>query len=166
MRNDNDRVLKVDQKFFQPSDGIQVQMVRRLVHQKDIRFAEKGPGQKYLHLLIAGQILHHLLMQRLVNSKSVQQVFRVGLGFPAVHLRELTLQLAGFNAVLVGEIRFCVQGFFLLHDIIEALIAHNNRIHNRIVIKFEVILLQHTDTLSRRDGDRSVGCIKISRKNL
>ena len=40
MRNDDDRVVKVDQELFQPCDRIQVQMVGRLVQKQDIRVAE------------------------------------------------------------------------------------------------------------------------------
>ena len=40
MGNDDDRVVKVDQEFFQPCDCIQVQVVGGLVQKQDIRVAE------------------------------------------------------------------------------------------------------------------------------
>ena len=36
----DDRIFKVDQKFFQPFDRIEIQVVGRLVEKKNVRIAE------------------------------------------------------------------------------------------------------------------------------
>ena len=44
MRYYDDSVVKVDKKFLQPLNGIQIQMVSRLIQKQDIRIAEKRLG--------------------------------------------------------------------------------------------------------------------------
>ena len=44
MRYYDDGIVKVNEKFLQPFDSIQVQMVGRLVQQQDIRISEKRLG--------------------------------------------------------------------------------------------------------------------------
>ena len=46
-------VFKVDQEFLQPFDGVQVQMVGRLVQKQDIRISEKRLRQQDFHLFAA-----------------------------------------------------------------------------------------------------------------
>ena len=74
--NDHD-VVKVDQEFFQPPDRIQIQMIGRLIQQKDIRVAEQGTGKQNLYLLIAGQILHQDVMLLCWDPEAVQKGLRV-----------------------------------------------------------------------------------------
>ena len=45
-------VVEIDQKFLQPCDGIQIQMVGRLVQEQDIGIAEERLGQQDFNLLI------------------------------------------------------------------------------------------------------------------
>ena len=53
MGNNNHRIFKIDEEFLQPGDGIQIQMVGRLIQKQDVRVAEKRFGKEYLHLLAA-----------------------------------------------------------------------------------------------------------------
>ena len=41
MGYDDNGVLEVDQEFLEPADRVEVQMVRRLVEQQDVRIAEQ-----------------------------------------------------------------------------------------------------------------------------
>ena len=53
MGNCDHGVVKVDQEFFQPCDGVQIQMIGGLVQKQDIRIAEECFGKQDLYLLIA-----------------------------------------------------------------------------------------------------------------
>ena len=64
-------VLKVDQKLLQPRNGIQVQVVGRLIQKQDVWVAEQGLGQKYLYLLGAQKGSHLRIVQVRLNTKSV-----------------------------------------------------------------------------------------------
>ena len=43
---DDDRIVEINKEIFQPCDGIQVQVVGRLIQKKDIRVAKKGFGKE------------------------------------------------------------------------------------------------------------------------
>ena len=64
-------VLKVNQKLLQPRNGIQVQVVGRLIQKQDVRVAEQGLGQQYLNLLGAQKGAHLSIVQLRLNTKSV-----------------------------------------------------------------------------------------------
>ena len=166
MRHNDHRILKIDQEFLQPADGVQIQMVGRLVQQQDIRVAEQGSGQQDLYLFTAGQLLHEQIMFFRLNAQSVQERFRIGLGFPAVHFRKFRFQLAGPDAVFIGEILLCIKRILLPHDLKQACIAHHDRIQHLVLIIFEMILLQEGKPLAGRHVHGSVGGVQLSGKNL
>ena len=64
-------IVKIDQEFFQPGNGIQIQVVGRLIQKKDIRIAKQCLCQKYFHLLSSIHILHHLIMQVSFYSQTI-----------------------------------------------------------------------------------------------
>ena len=47
----NHRVFKIDKEFFEPCNGVQIQMVGRLVEEQDVGVAEQGLREKHLYLL-------------------------------------------------------------------------------------------------------------------
>ena len=159
------RVLKIDQELLQPGDGVQIQMVGRLVEQQDVRVAKQSLGQQHLHLLGAGQGIHLGVVELRLDAQAVQQVLGVGLRLPAVHGGELTLQLGGLHAVLLGEVLLHVDGFLLLHDLVQPGVAHNHRVQNRVLVVFKVVLLKKGETLSRRDGDLAAGRLQLTGQN-
>ena len=71
MGHHDDRIVEIDQKFFQPCDGIEIQMVGRLVEQQDIRVAKESLSEEYLHLLITVQILHITIMKLRSDPQTV-----------------------------------------------------------------------------------------------
>ncbi len=48
MGDDDHSIFKIDQKLLKPADGVEVEMVGRLVEQQDIGVAEQRLRQKYL----------------------------------------------------------------------------------------------------------------------
>ena len=159
-------ILKIDQELFQPRDGVQIQMVGRLVEEQDVRVAEQCLRQQDFHLLRAGQVFHHGIMVICLDTQSVKQRRRVGLGFPAVHIGEFRFQFAGADAVFVGEIFFGVDRLFFFHDLIQAFISHDDGIQNRIFVILEMILFQEGKTLSRSDDDFAAGGFQFAGQNL
>ena len=53
MGYDDDGIFEIDQKFFQPCDCIQIQMVGRLIEQQDVRVAEQCARQQDFDLFAA-----------------------------------------------------------------------------------------------------------------
>ena len=71
MGHHDNRIVEIDQKFFQPCDGIEIQMVGRFVEKKDIRIAEERLGEEYFHLLVTIQILHITIMKLCPDPQTV-----------------------------------------------------------------------------------------------
>ena len=71
MGHDDNRILKIDQKLLQPGNGIQIQMVRRLVQKQNIRISKQRLGQKHLNLQRAYQILHQLMVKLRLYAKAI-----------------------------------------------------------------------------------------------
>ena len=91
------------------------------------------------------------------NAQPLQKTAGVGLGLPAVQLGELDLQLGGQHTVLVAEILLGVERVLLLHNIVQAAVAHDDRVEQGIVVKGELILLQNGHAQPRLDGDLAAG---------
>ncbi len=141
-------------------------MVGRLVEQQDIRVAKERFRQQHLHLLAAVQIFHNGIVDIRVDAQTIQHLRRVGFRLPAVHLGELTLKLAGTDAVLVREILLGIDRILFLHDLVQTGISHDHDIHDRVLVILEVILLQHGKALPRSDRDISLCRLKLSRQDL
>ena len=68
MGNDKNRAFIIAQKIFQPLERIQIQMVRRLVQQQQIRLAHQKPRQSYARFLAAGKIINFAWKIRIVKA--------------------------------------------------------------------------------------------------
>ena len=166
MGNHDHRIFKIDQKFLQPCDGVQVQMVGRLVQQQDIRVAEQCLRQQHLDFLRTGQVPHGFVMKLRIDPQAVQQGGSVGFRLPAVHGSKFPFQLAGLDPILIGEILFRIDGVFFLHDLIKAGISHNDRVQNGIFVVLGLVLLQEGETFSRSNGDLPVGRLELPGQDL
>ena len=160
------RILKSNQKLLKPPDRFQIQMVRRLVKQQDVRIAKQSLRKKHLHLFRTGQLAHLLRMKLRLDSQSVQKRRGIRLRFPAVHCREIRLKLARPDSVLLRKILLRVDRFLLLHNIIQLLIPHNNRIQNIIRVILEMILLQEGESLSGSNDNIPLRRLNLSRQDL
>ena len=149
------------QKFLQPPDRLNVQVVCRLVQQDNIRIAEQRLRQQYLHLLVTGKGGHLLIQQGFIQSQTLDQLGCVGFSLPAVQLRKFPLQLRCQFPVRLGKILLCVQCILLLHDLIQPGVAHNHRIQHRISVIGKVILLEHGNPLRLGNDDLSGGRLQI-----
>ena len=70
MGYDNDCILEIDQEFLQPCNGIEVQVVCRLVEEQNVRASEERSCKKNLHLLGTVQITHLLIVILILNAKA------------------------------------------------------------------------------------------------
>ena len=155
-------VFKIDQEVLQPCDGVQIQVVGRLVQKQIVRISEERLCQKHLHLDIILQTRHFRIMVLRVNAKAVQKCRCIALCVPAVHFRKLSLQLGSTDTILLGEVFLHVNGVLLLHDLVQTLVSHDDRIHYVILIIFEVILLQNGETLPRVHGNITAGGLQLT----
>ena len=71
MGYNDDSIFKVDQKFFQPCDGIQIQVVGRLVQKQNIRVSEQCLSKQDFDLLGTDQVFHHGIVKLRLDSKTI-----------------------------------------------------------------------------------------------
>ena len=138
---DDDRAVVIHEEVLQPDDGIDVQIVGRLVQQNDVRMAEKRMRQQNLYLLPGIHFAHLARMQGSGDAEPLQQLRGVRFGLPAAQLRELLLQLRRADPVLVAEIFFPVQGILFQPAFVQTGIAHDDGVDNRICVVHILVLL-------------------------
>ena len=141
--HDEHGALVVHEEVLQPDDALQIQVVGRLVEEDDVRLAEQRLGEQHLDLEPAVEVGHEGVVELCGHAEAVQDAPGVALGLPAAKLGVLLLQLAGADAVLVGEVGLVVDGVLLLAYVVEALVAHYDGVHDRVLVVHALVLLEH-----------------------
>ena len=166
MGNHDNGTEVLGQKVLQPRNGINIQMVGRLVHEDNIRIAEQSLCQQDFHLFITGEVCHLLIEQFFRQTQPLNQLGSVGFRLPAVQFSEFRFQFRSQNTVLLGKILLGIEGIFLLHDVVQPLVAHNNGIQNGIGIIGEVILFEDTHAEIFRNGHFTGSRFQLTAENF
>ena len=95
------------------------------------------------------------------EAQALDQAAHVALGLPAAHLGKLRLQLAGPDAVGVGEVLLLVQGVLLLHDVVEVLVAQDDGVQHRVGVVLEVVLLEDAHPVLLGDHHLAGGWLQV-----
>ena len=143
MRHNEHSAVVVHQEILQPDDARKVEVIRRLVEQDDVRVAEERLRKQDLYLQARIHVGHHRLMKLRRDAQSLQDARGVRFRLPAAEIRKLLLKLGGADAVFVRHLVLCVDGVLLLAAVIQALIAHDHRVHDGIGVIHRLILLEH-----------------------
>ena len=162
MGHGNDHAGEVQQEILQPVDGLNIQVIGGLVQHNDLRVAEQCLCQQHLHFQTGVGGAHVVVVHFGGDTQTLQHTGGIGFGFPSTHLRKLHFQLRGADAVFVGEVLLLVDGILFLHNIIKMAVAHDDSIHDGILIVGVLVLLQHGDTLPFRNGDGTGGGIQFA----
>ena len=166
MADHDDRIREIQQEVFQPADGLDIQIVGRFVQQQDIRISEQRLRQQHLNLLAAVQLAHLLMLKVEADAKTGQDHFRVALGVPAVQLGEFALQLAGAFAVRIGKLFLGVEFILFLHDLIQALMPHDDRLKHFVLVEFKVVLTQNCHAFAGGDDHFARGRLQLAGQHL
>ncbi|MCR5738827.1 MAG: ATP-binding cassette domain-containing protein [Lachnospiraceae bacterium] len=148
---DDDGIVEIDEEFLKPADRFEIQVVGRLVEKKDIGVSEKCLRKEYLDLLGTVEVSHLCVVILGADAKTVEQHCSIGLRFVSVHFGEFGFKLTGSYSVLIGEVFLHIDGILFLHDVIEALVTHDDGIHYGVIIVFEMVLFENGKTLSGCD---------------
>ena len=166
MRDHDDGVVEVDEELLEPADGVEIEMVRRLIEKQDVGVPEQRSCKEDLDLQRTGQIRHLLIVIGVLDTETVEERLRIGLRLVTAHVGVLGLELGCPDAVLIGEVRLCVEGILFLSDLIEVGVALNDRVEDGLVVVFFLILFEETQSLSRGDGNRAARGLELARENL
>ena len=162
----DDGAGEVQQEVLQPVDGVDVQVVGGLVHHQDVRVAEQGLSQQHLHLQTAVHVLHHVVVHGHGNAQALEDAGRIGLGLPASQLGVLLLQLAGLDAVLLGHLLLGVEGLLLLTDVVQPLVAHDDGVHDGVLVVGVLVLLEDGHAGVGQDGHLAAGGLQLAGEDL
>ena len=105
-------------------------------------------------------------MQLHADAQPLQDAGRVGFGLPAAQLGELLLQQAGLDPVLLRHLLFGVERVFLLADLVQTLVAHDDRIHHVVGVVGVLILLQDGHAGVGQDGYLAGGGLQLPGEDL
>ena len=134
------RIFENCQKFFQPTNRINVQIIGRFIHQQHIWIAKQCLSQQHPYLLVTVQILHQIFVKLLFDAQATQQLRRITLSIPTIHLRKLTFQLTRAHAIVLRKILLGIQHFLFLHNRPQFVMTTDYGLQNRIIIKRKVVL--------------------------
>ena len=76
------------------------------------------------------------------DAESLQDAGGIRFRLPAAEIGKLLLKLGGANAVLVRHLVLCIDGVLLLAAVVQALVTHDDRVHDGIGIVHGLILLE------------------------
>ena len=86
---------------------------------------------------------------------------------PEIALERLAqTQGGGARAILIVKIRLFIKRVYFLHHLIQARIAHDHRINDRIFVILKLILLEHRHTALFRNGNFAGGRFKLPGENF
>ena len=135
--------LVVHEEVLEPDDALEVEVVRGLVEQDDVRLAEERLGQQHLDLEARVHVGHERVVEGGVHAEALEYLARVRLGLPAAELRELLLELRGADAVLVREVGLFVDGVLLLAALVQARVPHYDGVEHSVGVVHALILLKY-----------------------
>ena len=142
MRHDKHCAVIVHQKVLQPDDASQIEIVRRLVEQDDVRMAEQRLRQQNLHFQARIHIGHQRLVIVRRDAQPLQNAGRIGLRLPAAELGKFLLQFGGAHAVLIRHLLLGIDRVLLLAAVVQPLVAHDDGVHHRVGVIHRLILLK------------------------
>ncbi len=158
--------LETDEVVLEPVHGVHVEVVGGLVEQQDVGLAEERLGQQRAHLLAAGELLHALVVQRLVDAQAGEQRADLGLRLVAVEIGEGRLELGGAVAVGFGEVGLGVDRLARLEHLEQLGVALHHGVDGRALIVGELVLLQRRQAQPGGDVHVAVRGLEIAAEHL
>ncbi len=166
MGNDHHGAVTCGEDVFQPADGVDVQVVGRLVEQQHVRVREQRLGQQHTQLPARCHFAHRaeVLLQR--NTQAQQQLTGTGFGGVAVHLGELGFQLGDGHAVFFGHFRQRVDTIAFGLDLPQLAVAHDHRVDHGEFLVGELVLAQLAQARVRLEHHLPAGRLQVAAEDF
>ena len=152
------------QKTLEPVDGIEIEVVRRLVKQQRLRMSKQSLRQQHAYLLTARQLRHETLVLAVGNIQALQQNRCVAFGGVTIFLADDAFEFAELHTVRVGHFGFCVNHFALFESIPQPSVAHDDGVDHAILVEGKLILAQNSEFA--RANDRTLLRIEFPGQQL
>ncbi len=166
VRDDDHRRLAVVEHVFQPADGVDVEVVGRLVEQQDVRVGKERLHQQHAQLPARRHFAHRAVVALDRDADAEQQFAGTRLGGVAVVLGELRLQFGGVHVVVFRRLRVGVDRVALAHAGPHLGVAHQHHVEHALVFVAELVLAQVGHALVLVLGDVAGGRVKRTAEDL
>jgi hypothetical protein len=153
VRDDDHRAVAPVEHRFQPADGVDVEVVGRLVQQHDVRIGEQHLRQQHAQFPAGGDFAHRAVVLFAGDIQAQQQLAGAGFGVVTAHFAELAFQIGGMQIVRLGRLRVHVDRVLFLHHAPHVGMAHHHYVEHAQVFKAELVLAQEGHALMWVDGD-------------
>ena len=101
-------------------------------------------------------------MEGLLDAEAGKQGGGVVFGRVAADGGKLVFEFGYFDAVLVSEVFFGVEGVALLHDLPHHSVTLQHRVEYRLVIEFEVVLREHRQAFAGTEFHLAFGGLEFA----
>ena len=168
MRDGDDRTLKGGKVLFQPLDGVQIEVVRRLVEQQNVRILQNEAAEVHARLFAARECVEQALAHLRRNGQAVCDLvdgrFRV---VPAKALelcRKLSVAAQRFLA-LVAVCHLLGEGVHLVLQPLHARKGALEHILDRVALGIHGDLRNEAEPAARGDAHLARVIIKLPRQD-
>ncbi|MCY1530834.1 hypothetical protein D9M68_660400 [compost metagenome] len=140
--DDDHRALVAVEHVFQPTNGVDVQVVGGFVQQQDVRIREQRLRQQHAQLPAGRHFAHGQIVLVDGDFQAQQQFAGAGFGRIAVIFRELGFKFGGAHVVVLGGFRIRVDGVAFGHGRPHLGVAHHDDVQHAQVFERELVLAQ------------------------
>ncbi len=166
MRDDDHGAGTCSQHAFQPADGVDVQVVGRLIEQQDVRIGEQRLCQQHAQLPARRDFAHRPQVLLDGDIEAHQQLTGTRFGGVAIQLGEFDLEVGNLHAVFLTHLRQRVDAVTLGLDHGQTLVAHDDGVEHRVFLIGELVLTQLAQTDVGLEHDVTTGRLQIATENL
>ena len=149
VRNDNHGAFTRIQCLFQPTNGIDIQVVGRFVEQQNIRIREQCLRQQHTQFPAWRHFTHQTVVLFYRNTYTQQQLTSTRFSSVAIIFSYFGFQLCGVHVVFIGRFRISIDAVAFMNGRPQLGVAHHDHIQYAFIFIRELILTQLTYTLIR-----------------
>ena len=146
MRNDDHGGIVLIQSVFQPADGVDVQVIGRLVQQQHIWFGEQSLRQQHAQFKAWCHFAHVRLVQSFFYAHARQQCACARFCGIAIVFSKFAFQFGRAHVVVFGGFHIGINGIAFGHGGPHLSVAHHHHIQYTHVFIRKLILAQFTQT--------------------
>ena len=166
MRNDDHGRIALVEHVFQPANGVDVEVIGRLVQQQDVGIREQRLCQQDAQLPAGRDTAHRPLMLVDRDTDAQQQFAGACLGSVTIVFREFRFQVGGFHVVVVGRVWIGINCVALGHRGPHFRMAHHDDVQHAHVFERKLILPQFAQTFVDVEHHITGRRLQIAAQNL
>ena len=166
VRDDHHRAFAFVQDSFQPANGIDIQVVGRLVQQQNIRITKQRLRQQHAQLPTRCHLAHRARVLFDRNANAHEQFAGACFTGVPVEFGELDFEFSDSHAVFFAHGVLRVQPIARFFHSPQFLVPHDHRVQNALFFKRELILAQNPEPFFGIERYIAVGGFKFAAEDF